>query len=59
MKVEIIEKDSVYGLECAVNHFLNSDYSKRYRKIINVNYSSFSTRFSGESYSAMIIYEDL
>ena len=54
MRVEIIEKYNKYDLERAVNDYL----SQPYKKFIDVKYSSFSTRFRGEYYSAMVIYEE-
>lgn len=58
MKVKIIERDNTYGLEVAVNNFLSDEYNKKYKNIKDIKYSSFSTRFRGEYYSAMIMYEE-
>ena len=58
MKVTIIERNSAYDLDRAINDHLSSDYTKKYKEIKNIKYSSFSTRLRGEYYSAMIMYEE-
>lgn len=58
MEVVIIERNNAYELEKAINDYLSSDYTKKYKEIKDIKYSSFSTRFRGEYYSAMIMYEE-
>lgn len=58
MRVSIIERDNKHDLENAINDCLSSSYNMKYKEIIDIKYSSYSTRFRGEYYSAMIIYKD-